>query len=74
MLVEDADRLLLLLAGELREAGAEVALDDNLSLKAEYLYTDYRSRTSPLGTVSPLDSYKSDPSSHLIRVGVNYRF
>jgi outer membrane immunogenic protein len=54
--------------------GAEYAMTDALSFKAEYLYTDYVSRTSPLGTVSPLDSYRSEPSSHMIRVGLNYRF
>ncbi|MDH4414253.1 MAG: outer membrane beta-barrel protein [Rhizobium sp.] len=54
--------------------GAEYAMTDALSFKAEYLYTDYRSRTSPLGTVSPLDSYRSEPSAHLLRVGLNYRF
>lgn len=54
--------------------GAEYAMTDALSFKAEYLYTDYVSRTSPLGTVSPLDSYRSEPSSHVLRVGLNYRF
>ncbi|MBU2327097.1 MAG: porin family protein [Alphaproteobacteria bacterium] len=60
--------------GYVAGVGAEYAMTDALSFKAEYLYTDYAKRTSPLGTVSPLDSYESDPSSHLIRVGVNYRF
>lgn len=60
--------------GYVAGVGAEYAMTDALSFKAEYLYTDYAKRTSTLGTVSPLDSYKSDPSSHLIRVGVNYRF
>jgi outer membrane immunogenic protein len=60
--------------GYVAGVGAEYAMTDALSFKAEYLYTDYRQRTSPVGTVSPTDSYKSDPSSHLFRVGVNYRF
>jgi len=60
--------------GYVAGVGAEYAMTDALSFKAEYLYTDYAKRTSPLGTVSPSDSYKSDPSSHLFRVGVNYRF
>ncbi len=60
--------------GYVAGVGAEYAMTDALSFKAEYLYTDYAKRTSPLGTVSPLDSYKSEPSAHLIRVGVNYRF
>lgn len=60
--------------GYVAGVGAEYAMTDALSFKAEYLYTDYRQRTSPLGTVSPTDSYKSDPSSHLFRVGVNYSF
>jgi len=60
--------------GYVAGVGAEYAMTDALSFKAEYLYTDYRQRTSPRGTVSPTDSYKSDPSSHLFRVGVNYRF
>ena len=60
--------------GYVAGVGAEYAMTDALSFKAEYLYTDYAKRTSPLGTVSPLDSYKSEPSAHLIRVSVNYRF
>lgn len=60
--------------GYVAGVGAEYAMTDALSFKAEYLYTDYKSRTSPIGTVSPTDSYKSKPSAHLIRVGVNYRF
>lgn len=60
--------------GYVAGVGAEYAMTDALSFKAEYLYTEYTTRTSPLGTVSPLDSYKSDPSSHLFRVGMNYRF
>lgn len=60
--------------GYVAGVGAEYAMTDALSFKAEYLYTDYGKRTSPLGTVSPLDSYKSEPSAHLIRVGLNYRF
>ena len=60
--------------GYVAGVGAEYAMTEALSFKAEYLYTDYKSRTSPVGTVSPTDSYKSDPSSHLFRVGVNYSF
>ena len=60
--------------GYVAGVGAEYAMTDALTFKAEYLYSDYRQRTSPLGTVSPLDSYKSEPSSHLFRAGVNYRF
>lgn len=54
--------------------GAEYAMTDAISVKAEYLYTDYVTRTSPVGTVSPLEDYESDPSSHMFRVGLNYRF
>lgn len=60
--------------GYVAGVGAEYAMTDALSFKAEYLYTDYVTRTSPLGTVSPLDAYKSEPASNLFRIGLNYAF
>ncbi|HQZ13086.1 MAG TPA: porin family protein [Devosia sp.] len=51
--------------------GAEYALDENLSIKAEYLYVG-------LPSVRALDTddnpYDFASGSHLLKVGLNYRF
>jgi len=53
-------------------AGVEAALTDNISAKAEYLYVDFdKKRYFPSGIHSGL---RGDLNSHIIRVGVNYRF
>lgn len=51
-------------------AGAEYAIDDNWSLKTEYLYTD-------LGTWTVTDEFGTedlDFDFHTVRVGVNFKF
>lgn len=52
-------------------AGAEYALTDHVSLKAEYLYADFSRKTVFAG-----QAYESSsaPSSNGLLVGVNYRF
>jgi outer membrane immunogenic protein len=59
--------------------GAEYALWQRWSLKAEYLYVDLGSVsadtnvTGPLGQTGQLTS-TADLKAHIVRVGVNYRF
>ena len=57
-------------------AGVEYAITPKISAKAEYLYTDLGSRTYNLTnpTTGSYLSVKSDGSSQLARVGLNYRF
>ncbi|MDE2362335.1 MAG: porin family protein [Hyphomicrobiales bacterium] len=57
--------------------GAEYALTNNWSIKAEYLYADLGKKT--LAYVSPFSGLTTglvptDVSAHVIRAGVNYRF
>jgi outer membrane immunogenic protein len=59
--------------------GIEVALDQNWSLKGEYLYWDFGKETYSFSTVSSLNnihtiSGEADLSFHTFRVGVNYKF
>lgn len=60
--------------------GAELALDRNWTVKAEYLYVDlgsssYSSGTSPI-IPNPLNFYNAsyDTQFHVIRAGINYKF
>ena len=57
-------------------AGVEYAITQNISAKAEYLYTDLGSRTYNLTNpqTPAVISVKSDGSSQLARVGLNYKF
>jgi outer membrane immunogenic protein len=56
-------------------AGAEFAVWDNLSIKAEYNYLDLGTRTvtatSPAGGPFPADAKVTE---HMIKLGANYRF
>jgi outer membrane immunogenic protein len=61
-------------------AGAEYALTDNLSLKTEYLYTEFGGFTGPfaeyLGPVARAgvgSNWSHRLGAHLVRAGVNYR-
>jgi outer membrane immunogenic protein len=55
--------------------GAEMALSDNVSLKAEYLYTDLSSGDIDLGTTDSGDlTATSDLTLHTFKVGLNYSF
>jgi len=61
--------------------GFEYALDNNWSLKAEYLYIDLGSEdyslkgtTSPGGSIPYVETFGSDIELHTVRAGLNYRF
>jgi outer membrane immunogenic protein len=49
--------------------GAEHAFAPNWSAKLEYLYVDLGEKTYDLGTPDPIDF-----KTHIVRIGVNYRF
>ncbi len=57
-------------------AGAEYAIDNNWTLKSEYLYTDLGKRTLINYTDEDLYTYnlKSNVKFHTVRVGLNYKF
>ena len=59
-------------------AGAEAKLADQLFARFEYRYAGFGSETMTFfgGTNSGADSFsaKTDPSSHIITVGITYRF
>ena len=50
-------------------AGLEYGLSPNWSIAAQYNYVDLGDKTYPLG-----DPDAVDVKTHLVRVGVNYRF
>ncbi|MDB5644185.1 MAG: ompA-like transrane domain protein, partial [Hyphomicrobiales bacterium] len=50
-------------------AGIEYAFTDNVSAKAEYLYTNLQAKNYDLGTVT-----SSGTKVNLVRTGVNYKF
>lgn len=47
--------------------GLEYGMTKNISIKGEYLYSDYGGTTTVLGV-------REEISDHLVRVGLNYRF
>ncbi len=47
--------------------GLEYGMSRNVSIKGEYLYSDYGHETTVLGTREQL-------SDHLVRIGLNYKF
>ncbi|HUD52324.1 outer membrane protein [Parvibaculum sp.] len=51
--------------------GADYALGENVSVRAEYVYADFGSKT-----IFPGQAYesKSEPTSSAVRIGVNYKF
>ena len=61
-------------------AGAEWAVTNNISLKAEYLYVDLGSLSFASSYTSPVDqsvwtaTHKASLRSNIARVGVNYKF
>ena len=54
-------------------AGIEAAVTEALSVKAEYAYADYGDKTAPPGALGP-PAVPLSPTSHAIKVGLNYRF
>ena len=53
--------------------GVEVAVNEAISVKAEYNYVDLGSRTAPTGTLGT-NGFTASPIIHLIKVGANYHF
>ncbi|TBW34720.1 porin family protein [Siculibacillus lacustris] len=51
--------------------GVEYAVARNISVKGEYLYSDYGRENHNFGNVGPV---RQDVSDHLVRVGLNYKF
>jgi outer membrane immunogenic protein len=54
-------------------AGAEAAVTEQLSAKIEYSYSDFGDQTAPANTLAAGATTVS-PTSHAIKVGLNYRF
>jgi len=58
-------------------AGAEIAVMDNLSFKAEYLYYDLGRSTvtaNGVGGAAGSNSARFENNGHIVRAGMNYRF
>jgi outer membrane immunogenic protein len=55
-------------------AGAEYAVSDNVSVKAEYSYYDFATVTAPANTVTTVGTADIDAHAHVAKLGVNYRF
>ena len=58
------------LQGYVVGGGVEYAVNPALSLKAEYLYIDFDKKR----VVTPLSTTTINQDTHLLKVGVNYRF
>ena len=52
--------------------GVEYAVNDMLSVKGEYAYSDYGTRTAPAGTLGPNTDLHM--TSHSVKFGLNYHF
>lgn len=56
-------------------AGAELGVTENVSLKAEYLYTDLGRRDIPTGALfAGSTANTAQPAFHTFRVGANFHF
>ncbi|MNU03953.1 hypothetical protein D3C72_2481660 [compost metagenome] len=51
-----------------------MALNDAVSLRAEYAYYDFASVRAPINTVANLSATDIKSNAHLVKLGVNYRF
>lgn len=61
-------------AGYTVGAGAEYAINDNWTLKSEYLYTDLGKNKFTLGNDDIRANVEAKSAFHTVRVGVNYKF
>lgn len=61
-------------AGYTVGAGAEYAINDNWTLKSEYLYTDLGKNKFTLGDEFTRVNIEAKSAFHTVRVGVNYKF
>lgn len=55
-------------------AGAEMAVTDNISVKAEYAYYDFASVQAEAGTITTVGATDIKSHAHVAKLGVNYRF
>ena len=56
-----------------RGAGIERALSERLTARLDYLYYDFDSVTAPAGALGGLAT-QVDPSTHVVRFGLNFKF
>ncbi|MCS6759809.1 MAG: outer membrane beta-barrel protein [Candidatus Devosia euplotis] len=54
--------------------GAELALADTVSVKAEYAYYDFASVQAPINTIANLGATDIKSRAHTVKLGLNYRF
>lgn len=54
--------------------GAELAVTDAVSLKAEYAYYDFASVRAPVNTIANLGATDIKSHAHIVKLGLNYRF
>ena len=55
-------------------AGAEMAVSDQISVKAEYGYYDFATVQAPLDTIANSGATDIQSHAHVAKLGVNYRF
>jgi len=55
-------------------AGIEAAVTENMSIKAEYAYTDLGKSQAPVGTLGLGQAYDLSPIAHTVKLGVNFHF
>ena len=55
-------------------AGAEYALTQTISVKAQYDYVNWSERTTGINTISSGAPYTGFPSTHAVKFGLNYKF
>ena len=55
-------------------AGLEVGMTKNVSLRAEYRYSDFGTETDESDDTVPGDEFKFDESWHSLRLGASYNF
>jgi outer membrane immunogenic protein len=55
-------------------AGAELAVTDALSVKAEYAYYDFATVQAPINTIATTGAVDIKSHAHVAKLGVNYRF
>lgn len=55
-------------------AGAEYAVSEAISVKAEYNYYDFAAVNAPINTIANLGSTDIKSHAHVAKLGVNYRF
>ncbi|MGV3491846.1 MAG: outer membrane protein [Devosia sp.] len=54
--------------------GAELALSETISVKAEYAYVDLGSRTAPEGTLTTTGDTEISANLHTVKLGLNFGF